>query len=300
MPRHLSDLSRPQPGQDRTHPYRGVRVPGLSRYHGLKLAGRRRDRGWGCASLESGRKYRPDRPDLSARGLVVEWGCASSVRKHQLKQQQRLAAPLRRKCEQCKTLFRANRADAEFCSAVCRQAAYRDRKSKTEIYNSFKTNLQIAQNTHDYASRYECFRGQAVTLRRRFEFFGVKDVKFVATPLGIIAVGDFIGAVNGIDYDDWRDWDGDNNPSFPLYATEYDADDPMIIEALSQRTLFAGSYLRMEHEQGDTAAIQTPVQKVLLLTLYEETNLGRRAAWGSPSAAGESYGWQRYILDFID
>jgi hypothetical protein len=36
MPLHLSDLSRPQPGHDRTHPYRGVGVPGLSRYHGLK------------------------------------------------------------------------------------------------------------------------------------------------------------------------------------------------------------------------------------------------------------------------
>jgi hypothetical protein len=221
-----------------------------------------------------------------------------------MKRQQRLAAPLRRKCEQCDKLFRASRADAEFCSTLCRQAAYRDRKSKIEIFNSFKTNLQIAQNTHDCASRYEFYRNGAVMLHRGAEFFG-QDVKFVATPVGIIAIGDFGPPPGPIDRDDWgdyHDWDHwkGSGAGNVLLATEYHSSDPKIIEALSQRTLFAGSIVRMDHERGDADALQTPVQQVLLLTLYEETNLGRRADWGSPSAAGESYGWGLHILDFID
>lgn len=223
-----------------------------------------------------------------------------------MRRQKRLSAPLRRKCEVCKNLFRANRADAEFCSAPCRQSAYRDRKSKVETYNSFKASLQIAQNTHDDACQYEFYRSKAVWLHKWVESFGIEHVKFVATPIGIIVIGDYYGARAAIDPDDWDDWDNGGIRCPPFHTTEYDSGDAKIIEAISQRTLFAGSILRMEHEQGDAEAIQTPAERVLLLTLYEDECLGRRTAWGSPSPRqtllpdGQRYGSAIDLTDDID
>lgn len=37
---------------------------------------------------------------------------------------------LRRTCRHCKEMFETRRVDALYCSSVCRQAAYRERKRK--------------------------------------------------------------------------------------------------------------------------------------------------------------------------
>jgi hypothetical protein len=173
-----------------------------------------------------------------------------------------LNALRQRKCRQCKTIFRANRTDAEFCSSLCRQAAYRQS-------NSLKQNLQLAKNIHDAdnaAQEYEAYRALAATLHRRTAHRGIENVRFVATPSGIVVVGEYVRwAIYTPSVPDFLD-DPDDDLWGLLRATEYDAGDPKIIEALSQRASFAGSsIIRKQHETEDADAIQSPAQYVMLL-----------------------------------
>jgi hypothetical protein len=203
-----------------------------------------------------------------------------------------LNALLQRKCKQCKTIFRANRADAEFCSTACRQAAYRQS-------NSLKQNLQLAKNMHDAdnaAQEYEAYRALAVTLFRRAARRGIEDVRFVATPSGIVVVGEYVRwAIYTPSVPDFLDGTDDDLWGL-LRATEYDAGDPKIIEALSQRASFAGSsIIRKQHETEDADAIQSPAQYVMLLAFHWEKYFGRRVYSSSREwlmtnyAEGESY-----------
>jgi hypothetical protein len=193
-----------------------------------------------------------------------------------------LAAPILKKCVRCKKPFRPhNRSDAEFCSSLCRQAAYRGR-------SSLKQNLQLAKNSHDAddaARQYEHYRELAMTWHRRAVCDGIDDVRFVATPRGIIIVGNYVPWVTYTPRgpDDYGDADErvlampqHVTEYRPLRATEYDAGDPKINEALSQRIIFAESSLRRkQHEKGDADTIRTPTPFVMLLAFNDEV-LGRR------------------------
>jgi hypothetical protein len=201
---------------------------------------------------------------------------------NQMRKDRGLAAPILSKCARCKKSFRPhNRSDAEFCSSSCRQAAYRGR-------SSLKQDLQLAKNLHDAddaTRQYEHYRELAVTWHRRALCDGIDDVRFVATPSGIIIVGNYVPWVTYTPRgpDDYGDAD---KPLLgmplhatdyrPLRATEYDASDPKVIEALSQRTFFAESSLRRrQHEKGDADTIRTPARFVMLLAFNDDV-IGRR------------------------
>jgi hypothetical protein len=192
-----------------------------------------------------------------------------------MRKERGLAAPILSKCARCRKPFRPhNRSDTEFCSNSCRQAAYRQS-------NALKQNLQLAKNMHDAddaARQYESYRALAVTLHARAARRGIEDVRFVATPSGIIVVGEYVrwAIYTPAGPDDFDEPD-ENLLEMPLRATEYDAGDPKIIEALSRRTLFAGSsLLRNQHENEDADAIQTSARYVLLLAFHGPELSNRR------------------------
>jgi hypothetical protein len=140
--------------------------------------------------------------------------------------------PMRHKCGQCKAPFRPNRSDAEFCSALCRQAAYRVRKSE----NSLKAKLQIAKNAHDANWRYEYYRAAAVGLQQEAAAYGIEHVDFVATPLGILVIENSPGAarlaVDNDDCDGSDGWSGGRYLRTVLCETECHSRDPAIMGAL--------------------------------------------------------------------
>jgi len=184
-----------------------------------------------------------------------------------------LAGPILRKCARCSTRFKPSRSDAEFCSDACRQEAFRRRAP-------LKAGLRLAEDLHaaDAAAwLYEHYRNRAAELSRRAMLLGAdEDVSFVATPGGIIVLGNYVPWATHTPRapDDFGYDDADEELWGMMRQTEYEADDARILNLIQQKTQSAGltagsSFIRRQHEDGDAAAIRTPVRYVLLLELAD-------------------------------
>ena len=157
------------------------------------------------------------------------------------------------------------RSDAKFCSDACRQADYRQR-------NLLAANLVFTKTQVDAgraSERYDDYRALAVDLHTRATTRSIEDVRFIATPRGVIVTGN---------YGPWKP-----DPISVMRATEYDAGDPKIVEAILQRQSADGSsFHRKQHEDGDADTIQSDEQRVLLLEFHDEVSLrlqlGRRVS----------------------
>jgi hypothetical protein len=89
--------------------------------------------------------------------------------------------PMRRKCAWCKSTFRPNRSDAEFCGGLCRQAAHRKRKKVVDAWAEAEALFRIAKNAHEGRRELEEYQSDVVRL------YGVKGVELIATRKGILA-----------------------------------------------------------------------------------------------------------------
>ena len=99
---------------------------------------------------------------------------------------------MRRVCKTCRSKFRPNRSDAEFCSSQCRQAAYRTRKKSASI----DTGRKKTENAQPYADLYAGgdHRGFAALLRAEARRHDLK-VRFMGTSKGVLAVEEAPGAL---------------------------------------------------------------------------------------------------------
>ena len=98
-------------------------------------------------------------------------------------------APMRlRVCRHCKTKFHPSRADADFCRSLCRQAAYRMRKKGDEFEDAERRTQRIADAAALVAEVFEVLPVSRKNTHMQAEGHGIKDVKFMGTPRGVLAV----------------------------------------------------------------------------------------------------------------
>jgi len=168
------------------------------------------------------------------------------------------ALPMRRKCAWCKSPFRPNRADAEFCTSLCRQAAYRIRKKKSEAATQHEVQLRIAQNAHDARYRLEECQSIAARLHIEADACGIKHVKFMGTSRGVLAVEEIPGAIGPAIAR--TDWPGASTLR-RYHETEARSDDREVL-ALIQQPVGGSSFIAKESENACRALLKGPAKKV--------------------------------------
>jgi predicted nucleic acid-binding Zn ribbon protein len=99
------------------------------------------------------------------------------------------ASPMRRICKVCRSGFRPNRTDAEFCSNQCQQSAYRARKKTSSI----ELPGQKEKDAKPHADFYD-YRGYAAYLRSLARRYDAR-VRFMGTLKGILAAEETPGAL---------------------------------------------------------------------------------------------------------
>jgi hypothetical protein len=146
---------------------------------------------------------------------------------------------MRRVCKICRSRFRPNRSDAEFCSSQCRQAAYRARKKSTSI-DAAREKTEDAQPYADLHGDAD-HRGFAALLRAEARRYDLK-VRFMGTPKGVLAVEETPGALAAAG--EWR-IDG---PLRVWRETRLRSTDREVVEVLLQPQL-GGSFIQRECEK---------------------------------------------------
>ena len=143
----------------------------------------------------------------------------------------------RRVCKTCRSKFRPNRSDAEFCSSQCRQTAYRTRKKSASI----DAGREKTENAQPYADVYGAgdHRGFAALLRAQARQHDVK-VRFMGTPKGVLAVEETPGALAAC-----YGWCGLGGP---WRETRFRSTDREVVEMLLQPQL-GGSFIQRECEK---------------------------------------------------
>ena len=75
------------------------------------------------------------------------WRCALDAQ-NALLREQRAQARADRTCQTCGAVFTPARADGRFCSGACRQAAYRQRRTKaSDVINTCAIRYEPAQES---------------------------------------------------------------------------------------------------------------------------------------------------------
>lgn len=87
-------------------------------------------------------------------------------------------------CKHCKVRFRPARADAEFCGSLCRQAAYRMRKSDEAAEDARRRAERKAREAAEALRIFEMYQYEATRLHLQAEEYDIKDIKFIGTGLG--------------------------------------------------------------------------------------------------------------------
>jgi hypothetical protein len=156
---------------------------------------------------------------------------------------------MRRVCKICRSKFRPNRTDAEFCSNQCRQSAYRARK-KDSIKGPRKE-----EDAKPYADLNGDYRGYAVYLRGIARDYDTK-VRFMGTPKGILAVEEIPGALAAAPVrgalQQWRE-------------TRLHSTDREVVEA-ALRPQLGGSFIQRECEKECRDLLLKRGQQIYLFT----------------------------------
>jgi hypothetical protein len=160
---------------------------------------------------------------------------------------------MRRFCKMCRSRFRPNRSDAEFCSSQCRQAAYRTRKKSATI-NAAREKTEGPQ---PYADLYGDHRGFAALLRAQARRYDLK-VRFMGTPKGVLAVEETPGALAPESYGWW-------GLGGPWRETRFHSTDQEVVEILLQPQL-DGSFIQRECEKECRDLLLKGARQVSLFT----------------------------------
>lgn len=100
------------------------------------------------------------------------------------------ASLVKRKCPSCGEKFRPKRRDAEFCSSLCRQAAYRIRRqNESEEEAKFR-----ARGAERIIYELECYRSIAAVLHVEAEALNL-ETGFLGTQYGILIAERAPGAI---------------------------------------------------------------------------------------------------------
>jgi hypothetical protein len=162
---------------------------------------------------------------------------------------------MRRVCKICRSRFRPNRSDAEFCSSQCRQAAYRTRKKSVSI-DAAREKTEDAQ---PYADLYAGgdHRGYAALLRAQARRYDLK-VRFMGTSKGILAVEETPGALAAESYGWW-------GLGGPWRETRFRSTDREVVEILLQPQV-GGSFIQKECEKECRDLLLKGARQVSLFT----------------------------------
>jgi hypothetical protein len=181
----------------------------------------------------------------------------------------RIAKNRKRVCEHCHASLLSSRADAEFCSNRCRQAAHRKRDARAKAESLFKTRQQSKPNAFDqFWHSLESYQDWATLSNAETERRGVKHVRFMGTNKGLLAVE---GLIDDAHVDD-PPWLGVRTQMSRV--TEHDpanpeAGDPEVVEAVVEALKLeplAGSFIRQEYEKECRALLRGPVRRIALFT----------------------------------
>ena len=173
----------------------------------------------------------------------------------------------RRVCKTCRSKFRPNRSDAEFCSSQCRQTAYRTRKKS----GSIDTGREKTENAQPYADLYGAgdHRGFAALLRAQARHYDVK-VRFMGTPKGVLAVEEAPGALVPASYGWW-------GLGGPWRETRFRSTDREVVEMLLQPQL-GGSFIQRECEKECRDLLLKGPRQVSLFTYHWEPDVANHPA----------------------
>jgi hypothetical protein len=142
---------------------------------------------------------------------------------------------MQRVCKVCRSRFRPNRSDAEFCSSRCRQEAYRTRKKS----DSIDAEREKTEEPQRYAELYGDHRGFAALLRAQALRYDLK-VRFMGTSKGVLAVEETPGALAAC-----HGWWGLGGP---WRETRFRSTDREVVEILLQPQI-GGSFIQRECEK---------------------------------------------------
>ena len=159
---------------------------------------------------------------------------------------------MRRVCQTCRSRFRPNRSDAEFCSSQCRQAAYRTRKKSASIDAA----REKTEDPQLYAELYGDHRGFAALLRAQALRYDLK-VRFMGTSKGVLAVEETPGALAAC-----YGWCGLGGP---WRETRFRSTDREVVEILLQPQI-GGSFIQRECEKECRDLLLNGARQVSLFT----------------------------------
>lgn len=158
-----------------------------------------------------------------------------------------------RVCKHCRDKFRPNRSDAEFCCRLCRQAAYRTRKSN----NSAEVAKRKADDAHFAVQALENYQAFATLRHFSAEADGIKGVKFIGTPHGVLAVEETPGAMAVARA---------SRMLWGMRETESHSKHPDVL-AILPPPMLGGSFIRRETERKCRELLRGPERKVSLFTV---------------------------------
>jgi hypothetical protein len=161
------------------------------------------------------------------------------------------ASAMRYVCKACRSKFRPNRTDAEFCSKKCKQSAYRAREKV-----SINAAREKTKDQQPYADLYGDHRGFAALLRAQARRYDLK-LRFMGTPHGILAVEETPGALAAC-Y-------GCLGLGGPWRETRFRSTDREVVEILLQPQ-FGGSFTQRECEKECRDFLLKEARQVSLFT----------------------------------
>ena len=164
----------------------------------------------------------------------------------------------------CRSRFRPNRSDAEFCSSQCRQAAYRTRKKSASIDAA----REKTEDSQLYAELYGDHRGFAALLRAQALRYDLK-VRFMGTSKGVLAVEETPGALAAC-YGWW-------GLGGPWRETRFRSTDREVVEILLQPQI-GGSFIQRECEKECRDLLLKGPRQVSLFTYHWEPDVAKHPA----------------------
>ncbi len=168
-----------------------------------------------------------------------------------------------RVCKHCKTQFRPGRADSDFCRSLCRQAAYRLRKKGDEFEDAARRAQRITDAAALVAEAFDAYRREAARLHMQAEERGIKDVKFMGTPRGILAVEKIPGALKLAVAR--CDWPGGGTLS-AMIETEGYSKSPEVLAIIPKQSNLGGPFIERIAEKECRDLLCGPERKVSLFS----------------------------------
>jgi hypothetical protein len=135
------------------------------------------------------------------------------------------------------------------------------RKKDDEFEEAERRAQRVAEAAEFVAHLFKTYQSAAATLHVQAEDHGIKDVKFMGTPRGVLAVEKIPGALKLAVAR--RDWPG-GRVLREMIATEGYSKDSEILSVVPKQPLLGGSFIERAAENECRALLQGPVRKVSL------------------------------------